>query len=150
MLLGWKAVLMATSGRLILVKVVLTAIPIHLLIALDLPKWFIKSIDKWRRSFLWRGHNELRGRHCPVSWLRVTRPLHLGGLGVLNLEVMAWALRMRWPWQGKTQPEKPWAAFDINFPDKIKAVFHISVNTTIGDRHSSLFWLDRWIDGKAI
>lgn len=38
MLPGRKAALMATSGRLILVKAGLMAIPIHLLIALDLPK----------------------------------------------------------------------------------------------------------------
>jgi hypothetical protein len=43
---GWKASLMNRAGRLVLVKVVLTAVPIYLLIALDLPKWFIKAIDK--------------------------------------------------------------------------------------------------------
>lgn len=43
---GWKSALMATSRRLILVRVVLTAMPLHLLIALDVAKWFIKAIDK--------------------------------------------------------------------------------------------------------
>lgn len=43
---SWKAALMARYGRLILVKAVLTAIPIYLLIALDVPKWVIKAIDK--------------------------------------------------------------------------------------------------------
>lgn len=43
---GWKASLMARSGRLILVKVILTALPIYLLIALDVPKWFIEAVDK--------------------------------------------------------------------------------------------------------
>lgn len=84
-LLGWKAALMARSGRLILVKAVLTALPIYLLIALDVPKWFVKAVDKWRRCFLWRGRQDLRGGHCPVAWPRVTRPLHLGGLGVHDL-----------------------------------------------------------------
>lgn len=61
MLPTWRAALMATSGRLILLRAVLTAIPIHLLIALDLSRWFIKAIDKWCRKFLWCGHKELRG-----------------------------------------------------------------------------------------
>lgn len=52
-----------------------------------------------------------------MSWLRVTRPLQLGGLGVLNLEIMAWALHMRWMWQWKIQPDKPWAMFNISFPE---------------------------------
>jgi len=30
------------------------------------------------------------------------RPLDLGGLGIPNLEVMAWALQARWHWQKKT------------------------------------------------
>lgn len=49
---SWKAALMDRSGRLILVQVVLTAIPLYLLIALNVPKWFIKAVDKWRRQFL--------------------------------------------------------------------------------------------------
>ena len=35
---GWKASLMNRSGRLIMVRVVLTAVPIYLMIAMDLPK----------------------------------------------------------------------------------------------------------------
>lgn len=49
---GWKAALLDKSGRLILTRVVLTAIPLHILIALDVPKWMIKAIDKiWRNFF---------------------------------------------------------------------------------------------------
>lgn len=80
MLPGWKAVLMAKSGRLILTKAVIKAIPIHLLIALDVPWWFIKCIDKIRRGFLWKGRTDIQGGHCPIAWQRVTRPLHYGVL----------------------------------------------------------------------
>jgi hypothetical protein len=49
------------SARL-LVKVVLTVAPIYHLIALDLPKWFFKAIDKKRRGFLWKGHDRAMGQ----------------------------------------------------------------------------------------
>ncbi|GJN40212.1 hypothetical protein PR202_gb29393 [Eleusine coracana subsp. coracana] len=78
-----------------------------MLIALDVPQWFVKVIDKWRRAFLWRGRRDLNGGHCPVAWQRVTRPLNLGGLGIHDLQAMAWALRMRWLWLQKTQPDRP-------------------------------------------
>jgi hypothetical protein len=49
---GWKASLMNRAGRLVLVRTVLTAAPIYQLIAMDLPKWCLKAIDKKRRGFL--------------------------------------------------------------------------------------------------
>ena len=48
MLPGWKAALMSTAGRAVLVKAVLTAVPVYLLIALDVPKWLLRAIDKMR------------------------------------------------------------------------------------------------------
>lgn len=98
---GWKAPLLNRAGRLILVKVVLTATSIHHLIALDLPKWVIKAIDKKRRGFLWKGHEQANGGSCLVAWEKVQRPLEFGGLGIHNLELLGWSLRIRWLWAQK-------------------------------------------------
>ena len=95
---GWKASLMNRAGRLVLVKVVLTAIPIYHLIALDLPKWVIKAIDKKRRGFLWKGHQQANGGNCLVAWEKVQRPLEYGGLGIHNLDLFGCALKIRWLW----------------------------------------------------
>jgi hypothetical protein len=43
---NWKARLLNLAGRTTLVKFVLSAIPTYLLIAINIPQWVIKSIDK--------------------------------------------------------------------------------------------------------
>jgi hypothetical protein len=43
------------AGRATLVQAVLSAMSVHLLIAINVPKWFIKAVDKIRRGFLWQG-----------------------------------------------------------------------------------------------
>jgi hypothetical protein len=43
---GWQAALMNMVGRVALVRFVLSAIPISVLIAMKVPKWFIKAINK--------------------------------------------------------------------------------------------------------
>jgi hypothetical protein len=53
--------------------------------AVNIPPWAIKAIDKIRRGFLWRGHKEVRGGHCLVAWGRV------GLEKELELDELAWA-----------------------------------------------------------
>jgi hypothetical protein len=78
---GWKASLMNLAGRATWVRFVLSAIPIHVLIAVKVPKWFIRAVDKIRRVSLER-KKKINGGSCLVAWDKVQRPLDLGGLGI--------------------------------------------------------------------
>jgi hypothetical protein len=147
---GWKASLMNKAGRLTAVRAVLSAIPIYAMMALDLPKWVLKAIDKRRRGFLWKGSDNANGGNCLVSWDRVCRPLSLGGLGILNLEKMGWALRMRWLWLHKTDSSRPWAGLSINVPKNVHSLFAVAVKTILGNGEHTKFWSDRWLQGKTI
>lgn len=122
---GWKASLMNMAGRSTWVRSVLSAIPIHALIAIKVPKWFIKAIDKIRRAFLWKGRKQINGGACLVSWEKVQRPLDLGGLGILNLETMSWALQARWLWFQKIGKDCPWKGLDIPIHSNAAALLDI-------------------------
>lgn len=57
------------------------------------------------------------------------RPKELGGLGIHNLEILSWALRMKCLWIQKTEPDRSWAVFDTSVPSYAAAMFSISVKT---------------------
>jgi len=94
---------------------------IYLLLALDLPPQALKAIDKIRRGFIWKGRKDVRGGHCLIAWPKVTRPCFLGGLGISHFQFLGWALRMRWLWLQKTEPEKAWAFLPFKAQPQVKA-----------------------------
>ena len=147
---GWKANLMTKAGRRVQVQFVLTGMLIYLFMAVEFPAWAIKAIDKIRRGFLWRGRREARGGHCVITWLKVCRPKELGGLGISDLKTLGWSLKMRWIWLQKTEPNRPWADFNIHMPEHIRAFFAAVIYTEVGDGTTTLFWTDRWLHGQSI
>ena len=141
---------MNRAGRITMVRFVLSAIPIYLLIAINVPKWFIKAIDKLRRGFLWKGREQANGGCCLVSWEKVMRPLDLGGLGIPNLEVMAWALQARWHWQKKTRADRPWNNLELPSHPNALALLATAVRTELGNGNNTLFWIDKWVHGCSL
>ena len=71
-------------------------------------------------------------------------------MGILSLEELGWALKMRWLWLAKTEPSKPWAFLPIHLSEKVRYFFSAVMYTEIGDGASTLLWQDRWILGKRI
>jgi hypothetical protein len=147
---GWKANLMTKIGRKVLVQSVLTGMLIYMLMAIDLPPWAIKAVDKIRRGFLWKGRRDAQGGHCLVAWVKVCRPIELGGLGIADLKSLSWALRMRWLWLQKTEPDRPWAALPIHVPEQVRVFFAAAIYSEVGDGATTLFWTDKWLHGQCI
>jgi hypothetical protein len=65
----WKRNLFTYPGREVLVKIVLTAMPTFFLTVFKMRKWAISRIDKFRRGFLWKGHDgdNIRVGHCLLN-----------------------------------------------------------------------------------
>ncbi|WVZ97140.1 hypothetical protein U9M48_042695 [Paspalum notatum var. saurae] len=132
---GWKANLLSRAGRLVLVKAVLSSVPIYLMLALELPSGFSRQLTR-------RGGGSF-GRD---RGMQMERPLQYGSLGILNLETLGWALRIRWLWLQKTDAARPWAGLPVQIHRNAKALFDVAV--VYGE--SVKFWTDRWLLGKTV
>jgi hypothetical protein len=68
-----------------LINAVPTSTLPYFLMGFFLTPWEIKKIDKIRRSFLWKGHEGVKGGHYLVNWKTVCTPKKFGGLGIKDL-----------------------------------------------------------------
>ena len=143
----WKADLLTKAGRAVLTKVKLSAIPVHTALAISLSPWVIQCIDKRRRAFLWKGTESVSGGHCLLAWPKVCRPADLGGLGLPDLAVQGFALRMRWLWLKRTDPNRPWSSLPETSDKVVQAMFNVSLTVVVGDGLASFFWTDRLTGG---
>lgn len=73
------------GGRVVLVKSMLAAMPMHTMLALDLRVKMHVEETKICHGFAWKGRKEVKGVPCLVAWEKVCMPKRIGGLGLLNL-----------------------------------------------------------------
>jgi hypothetical protein len=133
----WKALLLTQSGRLILIKSVLTAIAVYHILSLDLPPWVLDCINKICRSFFWHGSKEARGGQCLVAWNQVCKPLNLGGLGIHNLKVLNDALRMRWRWLEREGQLRSWHGLEFSISPEAEDTFQAACQCVVGVEYIS-------------
>jgi hypothetical protein len=141
----WKAGLLTNAGRVLLTKVTLSAIPVHLSIACCLSQWAVQQIDKRRRAFLWSGADSYTGGKCRVSWPGVYWPIDLGGLGVIDLRFFGFALRLRWEWLARTEPERCWVSLPHRKEKCVAAMCAASMSMIVGDGASARLWTNNWL-----
>lgn len=114
-------------------------------------KWLIKRIDRLRRSFLWRGEtpDKVYGGHPIINWPTTCQPKDRGGLGILDLERFAWALRLRWLWFQRRQRERAWNRLDLPNDTRDRDLFAASTVVTIGDGKLAMFWTSSLVQGQT-
>ncbi|WVZ61528.1 hypothetical protein U9M48_011389 [Paspalum notatum var. saurae] len=146
----WKGNLLNLAGRTVLIKSTLSAIPVHISIATGLSAWATGAIDKLRRGFLWLGSDMLVRGKAKVAWSSLCRPLVYGGLGVPNLSFLGLALRVRWCWLQKVEPQRIWVQLPQITERPVRDLFRACVDIVVGDGKTVLFWVDNWLEGLAI
>jgi hypothetical protein len=128
------------AGRVELVKSVLASQAIYHLTPLVVPKGSLNYINKVERAFIWSAKDNTTGAKCKVNWETVCRPKKYGGLGILNLEKFAAALRLRWPWLEWKEPNKIWVGTGNPCTDKDITLFYAATTIALGNGRKTSFW----------
>jgi len=128
-----------------------------------LPQNICDSIDQTTRNFIWKGTNN-KGIHL-VSWKKITKPKHLGGLGIRTARDANTCLLGKLVWDMVQSTNKLWvnlladkyktgkkflqATFNSGSSPswssiiKAKDIFSSGYNWRAGSGSSS-FWFDNW------
>lgn len=91
---AWMGKLMSLQGRVILVRHVLSSMFLHSMAIFRWPHLVIKEAERLLRNFLWSGDPTKRKLIC-VSWVKTTKPLSEGGLGIRRLKDINKAILMK-------------------------------------------------------
>jgi mannosylglycoprotein endo-beta-mannosidase len=85
------------GGKLLMVKSVLSSLPISFMACLDVPITIKDQIEKYMRYCLWRKkNNEVQAKGSAlIAWSKICRPKEQGGLGVLQLDAQNKALMLK-------------------------------------------------------
>ena len=79
---------------------------------------------------------------CLVAWNNICKPVGYGGLGVKNLQIQALALRVRWDWLRRVDPEGPWQGILLFVDKEARQVFDSLVKIKVGNGERVVFWKD--------
>ncbi|VFQ93056.1 unnamed protein product [Cuscuta campestris] len=79
----WYSKKLNQMGRLILIKHVLSSIPLHILAAQTIPKSILKSLNRLMANYFW-GVKDHGYKYHWRKWERKCLPLEEGGLGLRN------------------------------------------------------------------
>lgn len=104
---GWQSRFLSFGGRLILLKYVLTALPVYALSFFKAPTCIISSIESLFNKIFWGGGEEKR----KISWVRwdsLSMRKEYGGLGVKRLREFNIALLGKWCWRLLLERDDLW------------------------------------------
>jgi hypothetical protein len=98
------------GGKLLMVKSVLSSLPISFMACLEVPVTMKDQIEKYMRYCLWRKkNNEVQSKGSAlISWSKICRPKNQGGLGVLQLDAQNKALMFKNPHKFFNRQDTPW------------------------------------------
>lgn len=156
---SWENRFLSIAGKTTLIKSTLANIPICVMQFIKLPEYTLQTINKISHNFLWGSTTSKRKLHN-VNWKQVCKPLHQGGLGILdailrNLSLimsLAWRfsqdnnnllwvtiLRAKYQSPQNHSPSPIWKSMILG-----KSLCDQGSSYLVGDGTDISFWFDTW------
>ncbi|CAJ2627870.1 unnamed protein product [Trifolium pratense] len=175
---GWRSRFLSIGGRLVLLKSVLTSLPVYALSFFKAPSGTISSIESILIKFFWGGSEDLR-KVSWINWNTICLRKEYGGLGVRQLREFNLALLGKWCWRLLVDREGLWfrvlagrygvergrlceggargstwwrelARIRDGGGEAGRGWFRECVSRQVGDGSDTFFWTDPWVDGTSL
>ena len=93
----WTNRLLFIGGHLVLIRSVLSSIPVYWLSLFPIPATILDKLRKFIFTFLWGSSANIKKFHL-ANWKLLPRPFFLGGWGIKHLPSFSLSLRMKSFW----------------------------------------------------
>jgi len=159
----WKLKHLSLGGRLILLRYVLSSLPVYALSFFKAPSGIVSSIESIS-DFFFFGSDDHR-KIFWVDWNTVCSSKEVGGLGVRRIMEFNTALLGKWCWRELEDAHNLWcrvlsARYGIGggrlmgggrdaYAMCREEWFTNHVRRTVGNGRNTLFWVDVWLGGEA-
>jgi hypothetical protein len=165
---GWKEKVLSRAGKETLIKAVAQAIPNYILSCYKLPEGCCHDIDSMLAKFWWGSSEESRKIHW-MSWARLSKAKHKGGMGFRGFSDFNKALLGKHCWRLSTDPDSlvgkilksryfPRTSFNeasIGYQPSYawrsilsaREVLEKGCTWSIGNGRNTRIWKDTWIPG---
>ncbi|GAU26327.1 hypothetical protein TSUD_56250 [Trifolium subterraneum] len=104
---GWKCKNLSFGGRLILLKFVMSSVPVYFLSFFKAPSGIISSLESMFSHFFWGGCEENR-KTSWIKWDSICLNKANGGLGVRRLKEFNFSLLGKWVWRCLEEKDSLW------------------------------------------
>ncbi|GAU48120.1 hypothetical protein TSUD_141420 [Trifolium subterraneum] len=123
------------GGRLVLIKFVLSSIPVYFLSFFKAPTGIISLIESIFKAFLWGGSEDSRKINW-IKWDKVCLDKERGVLGVRRVKEFNLSLLGKWCWRLLKEPEGLWCkVLNVKY-----GIMDVQVNS--GGSNASSWWKD--------
>eukprot|EP00253_Pinus_taeda_P007045 PITA_07045 len=135
---SWGVYWLNLAGRTILIKAILSALPIYQFATIIAPASIHKHMELIIRSFLWKGGKQDTKKFNLVKWEKVTLPLEKGGLGIRIPRLTNMAMGFKITWRILNEKGSWWT--EVLKRKYLNGITNNILSETITDRQCTPVW----------